>query len=573
VAIVLIALPTYAQNSSMGPKDIADIPIESVPDWVSDGMMRPSAEPTFDPEIEVLAVLKDPRDVPLERFLYALTDQNEVIVHPQAEAIRRVFGDEGHSAVAVYVRARAPSEICEDCYERDPFYIDSLEFLEKYPGPLAGPWTNLGVAYNRDGVSVLPCLEPMTIEKGVRSFRTPDTHEFIQPDEYLPPLPQYTVKDNTNTGLPQGSMTENEIREGWVLCLAPNVPANKLRIVTALNEPSGEALMTGFPLWAPLEELAVGEWVLLENRQVSAWNEGPPQTRGGDPIRLDEKVVYEGDVWVSVTQGLRHLLDTQTDEGLQEFFTEELRLQLYFEGMDELLLEWDQLELKDGLEFTLAGTVQNLIADRLTQDVEDFRAQGARIIVYGESINAREPKGVLWVYPGAFTTGEGAGPLYVWRVEFQESDERQLSTASICEVAECVTIPIGPIDEEVDTPIPVIPFGSKAYGITVKNARFVQYPVMNTRHFDIYIEDTTFDDEQMLVVDIKTNSSFNKFASRRKTNCGRSLGYDCFGNEWATFARSGEMNLVLTDDDVLIGTSIDKINFHPLENGPVFKLR
>jgi len=132
VATLAASRPWSAQAGRMGPRDVAEIPIESVPAWVSEGVARRIPE-EGQGGIEVLAVLRDPRDVPIDRFLYALTDEGEVMVHPEAEAIRRSFEAQAHSAVGVYVRVTAPAEICEDCYEGDPFFVDSLENITRNP--------------------------------------------------------------------------------------------------------------------------------------------------------------------------------------------------------------------------------------------------------------------------------------------------------------------------------------------------------------------------------------------------------------------------------------------------------
>ena len=85
---LVVSVPGFAQDSTpMGPKDVAEIPIERVPHWVSEGVVNPVLR-FKGADIQILAVLKDPRDVPVDRFIYALTDDGEVIIHPLANQIR-----------------------------------------------------------------------------------------------------------------------------------------------------------------------------------------------------------------------------------------------------------------------------------------------------------------------------------------------------------------------------------------------------------------------------------------------------------------------------------------------------
>jgi hypothetical protein len=583
--IALVALgtlastrPAFGQGGKMGPRDVAEIPIESVPAWVSEGVAKDIPEEGRG-GIEVLAVLRDPRDVPIDRFLYALTERGEVMVHPEADAIRRSFEAQTHSAVAVYVRVTARAEICEDCYEGDPFFVDPLEEIERYPGSAGVPWDAIGVAYEADGVSVLPCLEPMTIEKGVRSFTAPDTGTRVQPDQYLPPMPQYVVRDNTNTGLLQGEMTAGEVREGWILCLAPDVPGEEVKVVTGpIFSADHGTFGYGNPKWAHVEEMAIGEWYLLENRQVLGWNEDPAEVRGGDPTHLDEEVVYEGDVWVSVGQALRHLGNLRVDQNgiSSETFEEEIRLQMYFEGMDELLTRWDQLGLQGGMDVSIIGDLQHPWKNGAGGQVVELRARGTSRSVGSSSLivgegRHREPQEVLWLYPGDIRTLGGTGPIQVWRIEFQEIEERELTTDAICAETECVVVPVGPQGREVNTPLPLIPAGTRAFGLMVQSARFVQPPILHAGGLDVFLDEGSNriypGRYKFLVVDVEMEGGNSGVVFRRLTDdggiespgsswsifperyaLGEASGYVTLGGKWLSFARSARTGTVLSDE-------------------------
>lgn len=479
-----------AQRGAMGPRDVAEIPIESVPAWVSENVLRVVPDPAGESRvsIEVLAVVEDPRDVPIDRFLYALTDEGEVMVHPQADAIRSSLGSRGHSTVAVYVRVRARAERPDDAeyppYIDDPFFVgDPVPGGEVVGGDEWSyeAWRSIGVAYGEDGIASLPCLEPMTIEKGTRPFTAPDTGERIRPDEYLPPQPQYVVTDNSaDADLLQGEMGFDEVREGWVMCLAPDVPAEDVRLGM---------------YWVPVDEMAIGEWYLLEERQVLAWNEEPAWSQGEKPVRVDEQVVYEGEVWVSVAQALRHMKNPRVgSDGIAvEPFEEEVRLQMYFEGMEELLQTWDQLGLKDGRklnrleEWSLTGYVRE-------PGSEEIRARGTSLYIGSEQPimsgeGYREPHEVMWLALGNLEEPEEAGPLAIWRVEFEEIDERDLTTEAVCAQTECAMLPVGPSGKEVVTAIPVVPVGTRARGLTVWSASLVQAPVLRASGLDVFVEE------------------------------------------------------------------------------------
>jgi hypothetical protein len=575
--------PVVAQAGSMGPQDVAVIPIESVPAWVSEGVMRWIPE-EGEGGLEVLAVVRDPRDVPVDRFLYALTEEGEVMAHPQAEAIRQSLAEDGHSAVAAYVRVTAPAEVCADCYEGDPFHVDSLESMSQYPASSSVPWNNLGVAYEAEGVTALPCLEPMTIGEGVRPFRAPVTGATMRPDEYQPPAPQYVVKDNRqDPDLLPGEMAAGEVREGWVLCLAPDVPADEVRLVRGPRfAPDGSVSTDTLPVWVPYEEMAVGEWYLLEDRQVVAWNEGGTPQRGGEPVHLDEQMVYEGDVWVSVGQALRHVMNPaiEADGTLVEPFEEELRLQMYFEGMDELLSVWDVLELQGGME--LSSTPQVEKAPGYTERAEpvQIRAEGSSVAVndafmVGEDgVPIERTKwDVVWIYPGDLRHPAGAGPISVWRAELEELDERDLTTQAICAVTECVPVPrtfAGGM--EVQVPTPAVSVGSKAFGVTVRSVRVVQPPVLLARGLDVVLwEGRAAGGYKWLVAEVEVDSFTGHlweglimsalnlrgaevesgefpFTAEQYQDFGSSGGRASFGNRWASYLRSGTSRVLFVSE-------------------------
>ena len=150
LAVLAGIAPGFAQEPRlMGARDVAVIPLESVPEWNHAGVIRLTSH-AREVEVEVLAVLKDPREIPTHRFLYSLTDRDEVVVHPRADQIRARFPDGKGTAVAVYVRVTAPDNL-GDGRTIDPFYVQSLELQESNDW-FYSPFRVVGVADTREEV-------------------------------------------------------------------------------------------------------------------------------------------------------------------------------------------------------------------------------------------------------------------------------------------------------------------------------------------------------------------------------------------------------------------------------------
>ncbi len=585
-------VPGFAQDStSMDPKDVAEIPIESVPDWVSDGVVNPVSR-FKGADIQILAVLKDPRDVPVDRFLYALTDDGELIIHPLADQIRNRFPDGNGAAVAVYVRVTA-DEITEDEYAVfDPFYIDSIEFQER-SGWINAPYRAIGVATTDVSQLVLPCLEPMTIEEGARAFDAPDTGARISPDEFLPPRPHYEVVDQTSVyGKFKGEMDSEEVREGWMLCLAPEVPVDQIRVVYSGN--LFQELGTygqGRPYWERREELSTGEWVRFEDQVVVGWNGELDKDINGVLQLENETVVYEGDVWVSVAQALRY-------ESEDEFF-----LQLYFEGMDEPLQTWEQIALRNLFEVEICENIEDLYCD--TRANLHVRAVGERIdrrISPENGPTAQEAvQDTVWIRLGDLKE-DGTFPDYkIWRVDIVYADEEG-GKITDCAPGECIS----PDEISIDSPfikphyfndsgeVPIIPLGEMANGIRVVRAWFEPGEVLrvNRLHF-ILRERDDFDlaNSKWLFIEvqsqIETNNNFGvtSFSILGMTDgewshiggvgseayYGASAGDEGAGNTWDAITRAATHNAVLVGK-VPMNWQMEDLLIAP-EEGPAWRLQ
>jgi hypothetical protein len=156
-------------------------------------------------------------------------------------------------------------------------------------------------------------------------------------------------------------------------------------------------------------------------------------------------------------------------------------------------------------------------------------------------------------------------------VEFEEIDERDLTTEAVCAQTECAMVPVGPIDEEVDTAIPVIPLGMRAYGLTVQSARFVPYPFLRVDELDVFLEeDPSWSDDKWLLVEVDAIGMDQE--SWLKYGFGSSGGYETLGGQSRAYIRSGSEGVVVAYEVPDVST-IDGLVFQPLWKGPVFELR
>ena len=569
----------------MGPKDVAEIPIESVPDWVSDEVLNPVSR-FKGADVQILAVLKDPRGVPVDRFIYALTGDGEVIVHPLANQIRDRFPDGIGAAVAVYVRVTA-DEITEDEYAVfDPFFIDSIEFQER-SGWINAPWRAIGVAYTEDPQLVLPCLEPTMIEEGVRAFDAPDTGAMISPDEYLPPRPHYEVVDQTNVyGKVQGEMDSEEVREGWILCLAPEVPVDQIRVVYSGNlfQEFG-TYGQGRPYWERREELQTGGWARFEDQVVVGWSGELDKDINGVLQLENETVVYEGDVWVSVAQALRY-------ESEDAFF-----IQLYFEGMEELLETWEQIALRNLFEVEICEDIQDQVCgSRFSLHIQAVGERIDRRIGPESGSMAQEAvQDTAWIRLGELKE-DGTFPDYkIWKVDIVPADE-EVGKNTDCAPGDCI-----PPDEiYTDSPfikphyfndtseVPIIPLGQMANGLRVVRAWFVSGEVLRVTRLDIILrERDDFDpaNSKWLFIEVQNQWMSSDLSLLRRIEegwvvfggvgseayYGASAGYDVAGNTWDAITRAATQNAVLVGK-VPTNWQMDDLLIAPVE-GPAWRLR
>ncbi len=410
---------TQTDAPSMGPYDIAVLPLEDVPDpgpEVYRNIFPPSADYLY-AQAEVLRVLKDPRTIPLDRFLYyrdsreqtqyiyyrdpqvrsVYEERNQlleqVVSHPEADLILDRFKDEPHSAVAVYVRTTGAymereytfdddpdNPVIEIINQLDPFYIRDpiLDYEMQYHYSLStnesthyyfdwSPWSYLAVSDTESDLA-FPCMPQRVLDIG-DPCANPETGEMIDPATYLPPKPWYAYTDN--------QIQEGEIREGWLLCLAPDVPIEEIELVQQRGQ--GYRGETQFStdveslVWTTLNIKPMGEWHLLPDMEVVAWN-GPVADRLADFNALDLHDVYRGDVWISMASAFTN----DAPLGLEDAAFAGVSIQLQFEGIDDLLQTWEYVALKEWL--SLEFCFDRKLSDCVKAD-QHFEPDGTMIEV------------------------------------------------------------------------------------------------------------------------------------------------------------------------------------------------
>ncbi len=163
--------------------------------------------------LQVLYVLEDPRDVPLARYA---SNTGSGVFLPEENLINK----DNLKTINVYVRLQAQPHRAA----RDPILSSELIDLD-WPALYVVP-----LSYEMEGVPTFPCA-PVEYADGTTPYRLPagiDGGEAVREDglydpaAYAPPKPWYYGED------PQ--LEQGEVREGWVSCLAPDIPLEQLQV-------------------------------------------------------------------------------------------------------------------------------------------------------------------------------------------------------------------------------------------------------------------------------------------------------------------------------------------------------
>ncbi|MCK5794262.1 MAG: hypothetical protein KAH12_06135 [Anaerolineales bacterium] len=174
-----------------------------------------SEEELTRPYLQVLYVLEDPREVPLARYAY----NSEAGVILPDDDMEQLAGQK-LKTINVYVKTyNFSSQPVNDPLLASEYADTSWPAL--YVSPL-----NIEL----EGISQFPCAaveyadgtEPYALPAGIDGGGGVGEDGLYDPAAYAPPRPWYY---NDESALQPG-----EAREGWVSCLAPNVPLEQLQV-------------------------------------------------------------------------------------------------------------------------------------------------------------------------------------------------------------------------------------------------------------------------------------------------------------------------------------------------------
>ncbi len=244
-----LALPSAdaASEPEIGPYTEIQLPLEDLPALPEDQVYNPVVEltsgepsrPTLSlpddhslddratavahfpqesltgPYLQVLYVLEDPREVPLARYVYNSSDG---VVKPVADMELL----SGHSLKTINIYVKVQNLNSQPL--TDPL-IASEHTDTKWPELYVSP-----LSLELEGISQFPCAaveyangtEPYVLPAGIDGGDAVGEGGLYDPAAYAPPRPWYYGEES--------ALQPGEAREGWVSCLAPDVPLEQLQV-------------------------------------------------------------------------------------------------------------------------------------------------------------------------------------------------------------------------------------------------------------------------------------------------------------------------------------------------------
>ncbi len=532
-----VVTPTEALALVMGPYDQAVLPIEDVLLSSDPRVLNPSFRIAFrQANFEIISVLKDPRKVPVERFIFYNQEGHDLISHPDAERISARFIDGLGSAVAVYVRTTSEEIVLEFTVDGktqrelrgqyDPFYIPRTEEERSELGGNWTPWSGLFIPDTQTSL-LFPCMPQVIDDQD--EFVSPFTGNAFDTESYLPPLPRYPEISY--------SMEANEIREGWLLCLAPDLDIQEIQVGGELRGPETYLPFATRTIWSYPLNLQMGDWHSLENVEVVGWNESAdspkvvtvrPNSSGAYSPPEDAERIYLGPVWVSVATGFisehaTHAADT--DVAVEQQLR--ISMQMYFPGMEDMLETWDQIAFENPVHVFL-------FADETFEDeISAFRGIYLRGRGYWLLIDSRGgeiDQDLQTVWAKLDTSPLIAGTVGLdflelraptWRMDLNKVRSETTSTDEICLAVECVEISKDTFIPETeittarlysDGSLPLATKGEFWNGISIKDAWFYSGNILfQTTGPTLVFVDTDFDGgDKWLFVEVESYSGFSE---------------------------------------------------------------
>ncbi len=225
-----IRRPSYDPDGNPLPADHSLDTLATAVAWHSE-------EELTRPYLQVLYVLEDPREVPLARYAY---NSEDGVVLPTSDM--ELLAGHSLKTINVYVKTQNFSS------QPIPDPLLSSEYADTgWPALYVSP-----LNVELEGISQYPCAsveyadgtEPYQLPAGIDGGRGVGEDGLYDPSAYAPPRPWYYG---------EASMLQpGEAREGWVSCLAPDVPLEQLQ-VKAKHRYMREPEVVTFDLYKPWE--------------------------------------------------------------------------------------------------------------------------------------------------------------------------------------------------------------------------------------------------------------------------------------------------------------------------------
>lgn len=473
-----------ASPTNLPAETDVELPMSAVPAPAERSVLAPSITSPGGAQLQVLRVLEEPRQIPLDHFLTRRLPSGESVSYPFESEILGVFNGEANSALAVYVRAEAP----RDSPASDPL-ISEL-------GPDA------------EGLRAWPPLTVIGEDTGLRLPCAPPAHPSDDTSRIGPPVPAYPAWGD--------SLSPGEVREGWLLCLSRADQSDSAALEWVF---SGEAEGTStVPAWSPLARLPAGAWHLIEVGTVFGWSvaeqaddsvepPAPPASRFPTPTSAvpesGAEIVYQGPLWVSIGTGISYRRDPASggdflgslfhaqlppggcpgvsvlyrDRGVECPPSEDdrvgrLALQFIFPDFEEAQSRWDHLAL-DG-RYALDLYVQDSLDGLFSA------AEGIELQSQGTWLQVDLPGGSSTIWAALRLDAQGLDPSVtpVWEIPLYDAAFGQVNSLDgVCLLRECfdpdglTLAPSDRADLQLDMPIPLLALGESGHGVTPRQVR------------------------------------------------------------------------------------------------------
>jgi hypothetical protein len=231
-----------SSGSVIGPYTEIQLPLEDLPALNEDLVYNPVIDQyPSGATLQVLYVLEDPRDVPLARFAYNSEDFGviaptnipaEWLNFPENNEKLKELISFNPEVINVYIRVRAP----EDQQVVDPVFAGQDPDYDKGDSHYAShnryrPALDIVSSFTgQDRFFDFPC-SVMEYADGTPPYQLPAEIDggdavgkdgLYDPAAYAPPLPWYPGDSFM--------LEPGEVREGWISCLAPDLPLEELGI-------------------------------------------------------------------------------------------------------------------------------------------------------------------------------------------------------------------------------------------------------------------------------------------------------------------------------------------------------